>query len=124
MSSADAIALVKAAAAVHPRRMAGVAQAVGYSRPALSRYVHGRYGDTTKLEAAIFERYQGLRACPQSGEEVPVAHCRQRAHAPEPFGGAARHAAWQACQRCPLKPSAPTASAAPLNAQPVPEVQP
>jgi len=100
----EALALVKAAAAAHPRRLAGVAEALGYSRPALSRYVNGSYGAATDLEAAIFDRYQGLRICPHDGEEVPVAHCRRRAHAPEPYGGNARHAAWQACQRCPMKP--------------------
>jgi hypothetical protein len=101
----EAIELVKAAAKVHPRKLAGVADALGYSRPALSRYVNGSYGGAEKLEAAIFDRYQGVRACPHNGEHVPVSHCRLRAHAPEPFGGAARHAQWQACQRCPYKPT-------------------
>lgn len=104
MPSPEALALVKAAAAAHKRRLAGVAAHLGYSRPALSRYVNGSYIGEAKLEATIFERYQGMRVCPHSGEEIPVAECRQRAFAPEPFGGAARLAAWQACQQCALRP--------------------
>ncbi len=100
----DAIALLKTAAALHPRGLAGVAGELRYSRPALSRYVNGDYPGAVKLEAAIYDRYQGMRACPHDGDEVPIAHCRKRAHAPEPFGGNARHAAWQACQVCPFKP--------------------
>lgn len=96
--------MITAAAGAHPRGLAGVADVLGYSRPALSRYVNGSYGGTEKLEAAIYEHYQGLRTCPHDGEEIPVAACRKRAHAPEPYGGNARHAAWLACQRCPLKP--------------------
>ncbi len=105
MPSSEALALVKAAAKAHPRKLAGVAEVLGYCRPALSRYVNGSYGGAAALEAAIFERYQGVRTCPHSGEDIPVADCRKRAYAPEPFGGAARHAAWQACQRCPLRPA-------------------
>lgn len=104
MPSPEALELVKAAAKAHPRRLAGVAEALGYSRPALSRYVNGSYPGAAKLEAAVFERYQGLRVCPHDGEEIPVAHCRKRAHAPEPFGGNARHDAWQFCQTCAIKP--------------------
>lgn len=104
MPSPEALALVKAAAAAHKRKLAGVAAHLGYSRPALSRYVNGSYIGEARLEATIFERYQGMRACPHSGEEVPVAECRKRAYAPEPFGGAARLAAWQACQQCALRP--------------------
>lgn len=100
----EALALVKAAAASHRRGLAGVAEALGYSRPTLSRYVNGSYGGAADLEAAIYERYQGLRTCPHDGEEVPVAHCRKRAYAPEPFGGNARQAAWQACRTCQFKP--------------------
>lgn len=107
MSSPDALAIIRAAAAAHPRGLAGCADELDYSRPALSRYVNGSYAGAEKLEAAIFERYQGLRTCPHDAEEVPVAHCRKRAHAPEPFGGSARLAAWRACQRCPLKPLEP-----------------
>lgn len=115
---AQALALVQAAVAAHPRRLAGVAEALGYSRPALSRYVNGSYGDGARLEAAILERYQGLRLCPHEGEELPVALCRKRAHAPEPYGGNARHAAWSACQRCPFKPTLAAPDAAPASAAP------
>lgn len=115
MPSTEALALVRAAAAAHPRRLAGVAAVLGYSRPALSRYVNGSYVGEKKLEAAIFECYQGVRACPHDGDEIPVSVCRKRATTPEPFGGNARHAAWQACQVCPFKP---------LPAQPVQEAKP
>lgn len=107
MASPDALSLLKAAAAAHPRGLAGVAEVLGYSRPALSRYVNGDYGTAAALEAAIVDRYHALRACPHEGEEVAIAQCRRRAHAPEPYGGVARHAAWAACQVCPMKPLSP-----------------
>lgn len=100
----SAQSLVAKAAIEHPRGLAGVAEELGYSRPALSRFVNGSYPGGEALSQAILERYQGLRFCPHEREAVPVSLCRKRAHAPEPFGGAARHAAWLACQRCPHKP--------------------
>lgn len=105
MRSAEALELVRAAAAEHPRGLAGVAAEIGYSRPALSRYMNGDYPRTARIEAAIFERYRGLRPCPRDGEDIPAALCRKRALAPEPYGGNARHAAWLACQACPYKPA-------------------
>lgn len=99
----DPRALVIAAAAIHPRGLTGVADELGYSRPALSRYVNGSYSGVDKLEAAILNRYN-RRQCPHTGEDLAADMCRRRALSPQPFGGAARLAQWTACQRCPFKP--------------------
>lgn len=104
----DARALLEAAAAHHPRGLAGIAEQLGYSRPALSRYMNGNYGGGAALERLIIDRLHGRRHCPHDNEEIAIAACRRRAHAPEPYGGAARHAAWHACQSCPNKPTPET----------------
>jgi len=100
----DPRTLLAAAAKAHPRKLAGVAAELGYSRPALSRYVNGSYGNAAKLEAAIVLRYD-RRDCPHTGEEISPEVCRRRALAPKPYGGEARERQWQACQSCPNKPA-------------------
>lgn len=96
-------ALALARAAVEASSIAAVAVALGYSRPAVSRYLSGGYPSLGPIEAAIVSRYD-RRHCPHIGAEVSPDYCRQRALAPEPFGGNARLAHWQACQRCEHKP--------------------
>lgn len=96
--------LLDTAANDNPRGLAGVAVVLGYSRPALSRYVNGSYGNAAKLEAAIVNRYD-RRICPHTGEELAPEVCRRRALVPKPFGGAARERQWIACQTCPNRPS-------------------
>lgn len=104
MATAEPLALLLAAAKAHPRRLAGVADALGYSRPALSRYVNGSYGSAQALEASILKHYD-RRTCPHTGEDLAADMCRRRALSPQPFGGAARLAQWTACQACPHKPT-------------------
>jgi len=95
-------ALALARAAVESASITAVAEALGYSRPALSRYLSGAYPSPGPIEAAIVSRYD-RRQCPHIGCEVPPEYCHQRALAPEPFGGRARLLHWQACQQCPHK---------------------
>ena len=99
----DSRALALVRAAVESSNIAAVANALGYSRPALSRYLSGGYPSPGPIEAAILSYYD-RRLCPHIGEEVSAETCRRRALAPKPFGGNARLAHWQACQRCPHKP--------------------
>lgn len=106
----EAMRLLLDAARAHPRGMAGVSEVLGYSRPALSRYVHGSYGEGSRLEVRIIERLQGVRHCPHDREDIALAACVRRAHSPKPYGGEARLAAWQSCQRCPARPPQPTST--------------
>lgn len=96
----DAHSLSLAQAAVKASSITAVAGLIGYSRPALSRYLDGSYGaDPSQLEAAILARYD-IHACTYNGIEIIGSDCQRRASAPRPFGGRAKEAHWLACQSC------------------------
>lgn len=81
-----------------------IAIEIGYSRPAVSRYMSGTYGDgLEKIEAAILKTYD-RHECPHTGESVEPSLCRKKALGPKPFGGNERLAWWLTCQICPHKP--------------------
>lgn len=81
-----------------------IAIEIGYSRPAVSRYMSGSYGDgIEKLEAAILKVYD-RRDCPHTGEAIAPEVCQKKALGPKPFGGAERRTWWLCCQTCPHKP--------------------
>ena len=98
--------LALAAVARDPRKIAGVAEALGYSRTALSLYLNGKYAGVEAIEHAIVNHFD-TRDCPHTGEEIAAVVCRRRALAPQPFGGTARLAQWETCQTCPHKPIQP-----------------
>lgn len=87
-------------ASVDASSITAVAEAIGYSRTAISLYLSGKYGaDVDKLEAAIrvqYDRYD----CPHNGIEISGPDCQRRATAPRPFGGRAKEAYWLTCQSC------------------------
>lgn len=90
-----------------------IALDIGYSRPAVSRYMSGTYGDSVKdIEAAILKAYD-RHECPHTGEDLEPASCRKKALAPKPFGGAARLGWWLCCQTCVHKPSPESQGVAP-----------
>ncbi len=77
-----------------------VAEAIGYSRTAISLYLDGKYGaGVEKLEAAILARYD-IYPCTHNNVEISGPDCQRRATAPRPFGGRAKEAHWLACQVC------------------------
>lgn len=81
-----------------------VGDEIGYSRPAVSRYLSGTYGDgVEKLEAALLKTYD-RRDCPHTGEALAPDVCRKKALGPKPFGGAERRTWWLCCQTCKNKP--------------------
>lgn len=81
-----------------------IALEIGYSRPAVSRYLSGSYGAGVEdLEAALLKRYE-RRLCPCDGEEKPPAQCRRIALRPRPHGFPDAETHWIACQTCPHKP--------------------
>lgn len=83
-----------------------IADAIGYSRPAVSLFMGGNYGANVKdIEAAILKTFD-RRECPHTAELVDPATCHKKALSPKPFGGATRLAWWSACQSCPHKPEA------------------
>lgn len=77
-----------------------IASEIGYSRPAVSRFMSGTYGaGLAKIEAAIYHAYD-RRDCLHTGEAIAPEVCRKKASAPKPFGGTARLTWWEACQGC------------------------
>lgn len=81
-----------------------IAADIGYSRPAVSRYMAGTYGSgVEKVEAAIIKAYD-RRICPVDGEEKAPAHCRRVALRPRPHGFPDAESLWITCQTCSHKP--------------------
>lgn len=95
--------LVKEAIKHHPRRKAGVAIEIGYSRTALSRYMSGSYGAGREIEEAIRERYLRI-ACPHRKIDITPDICRRTALAPCPTSNVTDVRQWKACQSCAHKP--------------------
>ena len=103
MSKAMAIVLEKLSGGM---TKAAIAKAIGYSPPALSRYVSESYGaGVEKLENAILKTYD-RRICPEDGQEKLPTQCQRIALAPRPHGFPDAESLWQTCQTCPHKPEA------------------
>lgn len=101
MSKALALALAQKAAG---KNIQQIADEVVYSRPALSRYLSGTYGDgVEKIEAAILKAYD-RRICPDDGEEKRPEQCQRIASVPRPHGFPDAESLWVVCQTCPHKP--------------------
>ncbi len=83
--------------------IAAAADLIGYSRPALSRYLNADCDNPSNIEKAIVERYD-RRVCPHTQSEVTSEVCQKKALCPEPFGGAEKRRHWLACQTCQHKP--------------------
>lgn len=85
------------------KSIAAAADLIGYSRPALSRYLNADCANPSNIEKAIAERYD-RRVCPHTQSEVTPEVCQKKALCPEPFGGAEKRRHWLACQTCQHKP--------------------
>ena len=101
MTETRAHTLAKAAIAC--ASITAVAARIGYSRPALSRYLSGTYPGTEKIESAILAAYD-RRVCPHTEREIDRETCERKGLSPKPFGGREREAHWMTCQTCPHKP--------------------
>lgn len=81
-----------------------IAEAIGYSRPAVSRYLAKSYGaGVEKIEAAIIRRYE-RHTCPADGQQKSLLHCKNFALRPRPHGFPDAESLWLVCQTCPNKP--------------------
>ncbi len=81
-----------------------IAKTIGYSRPAISRYLAKSYGaGVSKIEEAIIRHYK-RRVCPLDGQKKTLTHCAAVALRPRPHGFPDAETQWLACQRCPYKP--------------------
>ena len=83
---------------------AEAARRIGYSRPAVSLVLSGRYpGDTTKIAAAVLARL-GTVACPHQDATIPAVACQRLRTAPMPTANRQAFQQWQACRTCPNNP--------------------
>lgn len=81
--------------------LAAFAQAVGYSRPALSRRRNGSYGkDTRDLDDAI-RAAVNLRECPHFSRPIAIRDCDAQRTKPMPRSNADALRHWSACRSCP-----------------------
>lgn len=76
---------------------------LGYSRPALSAALAGKYkGHTTRLRARLFEVLHGGVACPHlGGETIPAGQCAELRARPLSTSNRDALKQWQACRICP-----------------------
>jgi hypothetical protein len=82
-----------------------VAADLGYSESTIRAICTDHYnGDPAKVFAEVMKVYVDVVQCPFIDEPIPAQSCRDRSHAPKPFGGSMRARWWEACQACPLKP--------------------
>lgn len=96
--------LLETAVATHPRRIAGVADHMGVSRPALSQILNGKYpAQTDRIARKVLDHYD-RPDCPLVGRVIDRTLCRKTSLRPQPSGGDAL-ARWKVCQACPHKPS-------------------
>ncbi len=86
------------------RSRSWIASQIGYSRPALSLYLLGRYpADAKAIEAAVIKRFE-IRICPHDQQEKLPQQCQRIALRPRPQGFPDAEYLWLACQTCPHKP--------------------
>lgn len=92
--------------AINASSIQAVAEKIGYSRPALSRYMNNSYGAAMdKIEMAI-KAHLDTRICPHSSSHVTLDYCKTKALTARPIkSGGAREAQWLACQSCKFKPN-------------------
>ena len=105
--TADWRALLDAAIATDPRGITGVAERLGYSRPAISRVVAGTYGSPGNVAAAVLATYARID-CPHLQTSLAPQDCAVFAARSYSAITAADVPHWRACRRCPNKPEPAT----------------
>ena len=100
----DWLPLLNQAIADDPRGITGVAERLGYSRPAVSRVLSGTYGDPSRLAAKVLATYARID-CPHLRTSLAPDECA--AYAGRSYGAitAADVPHWRACRKCPHNPA-------------------
>lgn len=102
----EAVRLVQAAIARNPKRgIAGVAELLKVSRPALSRYLNDGTYKGAAVEAAILARFDRY-PCPWLGLEVTETYCMEFNTGPVPTWNPSALDQRRTCQTCPHAPGA------------------
>lgn len=100
----DWLELLRQAVHDDPRGMTGVAERIGYSRPAVSRVLSGSYGDTTQVAAAVVAAYARID-CPYLRESLAPDECARYAARTYAAITAADVPHFRACRKCPKNPA-------------------
>ncbi|MCK2095664.1 hypothetical protein [Thauera aromatica] len=100
----DWLPILRRAIADDPRGITGVAECLGYSRPAVSRVLAGSYGDPSRLAAKVLATYARID-CPHLRASLAPDECA--AYAGRSYGAitAADVPHWRACKKCPHNPA-------------------
>ncbi len=81
--------------------ISAAARRIGYSRPAVSAAIKGKYpGDTRRLAARVLAVLGALISCPHTGDAMHVEECRKWRARPMPMGSAEDLKHWRACRTC------------------------
>jgi len=83
----------------------GLGEALGLSK-GLVRLIGAGHHPNPQPHLLAFARHFAIGGlyCPYKQAMLNLDECQARATAPRPFGGAAKTAWWEACQRCEHKP--------------------
>lgn len=100
----DWLPLLRDAIAADPRRITGVAERLGYSRPAISRVLSGTYGSTDKVAARVLATYARID-CPHLRTSLAPDECAGYAGRSYSAITAADVPHWRACRKCPHNPA-------------------
>jgi len=86
--------------------IARAAEAIGYSRSAVSLALAGKYERDLKPMAGAAIARLGRVRCPHLRMEIAAEACEGHRSKPMPTSAAAALRHWQACRRCPHNPVA------------------
>lgn len=100
----DWFAVLQTAIKDDPRGITGVAHALGYSRPAISRVMGGTYGKTDKVAAQVLATYARID-CPHLRTSIAPQECSDYAGRSYSAITAADVPHWRACKKCPRNPA-------------------
>lgn len=99
-----ALALLRAEVARSNIKMAAIR--LGFSRPAISMALAGKYpAGVGRLRAKIFETFADRVDCPHLGHDIAPSECRDHRDAPMPTAPRRAVAHWQACRNCLFNPN-------------------
>lgn len=100
----DWISTLRTAISSDPRGITGVAERLGYSRPAISRVLSGSYRSPEKIAARVLSIY-ALIDCPYL--RASLAHHECHGYATRKYSAitAAEVPHWRACKRCQHNPA-------------------
>ena len=100
----DWLPILRQAVADDARGITGVAERLGYTRPAISRVLSGNYKNTSFIAAKVLATYARID-CPHLHESLAPDECA--AYAGRSYGAitAADVPHWRACRKCPHNPA-------------------